>query len=401
MSRVMFCWELGDDYGHLGKFHPVVVELSHRGHEVYIVAKDLSKVEYFYWPDSVKIIQAPEWKKRLGKPPATQCFADILLMRGYEFPASLKPVVRAWMHLFDLIRPDVIVLDHSPTALLASRGRKIPRMITSYSFVTPPAGTPPISMRPWEAIDVDRMIKSESMVVTTMNQLAAELNIPSLTYASDIFDVEKVVIYGYKEVDVYRTLRKTEIYNGALIPKNNFSKPVWPYAAATKIFAYLKYGNPQSEIMLSILTALQANVVCFYSGAKPIDYEKYQSPYMHLANTPFDINAMYQQADVVVCHAGGGMVYSALYYGCPMILLPLQLEQYNTSHILDTMKIAILLSKDISSDDALKKVNAFFTDPVYRENAAIFSQRIKSQVSAHSELEICNEIEKLIVGITS
>jgi hypothetical protein len=36
-------------------------------------------------------------------------------------------LIKAWQQLFDLVRPDAVLLDHSPTAIFASRGRSFYR----------------------------------------------------------------------------------------------------------------------------------------------------------------------------------------------------------------------------------------------------------------------------------
>lgn len=396
MSKILCCWELGDDLGHLGQFHPIINELFRRGHEVYFVVKDLSKVGVFNWDKRIIFLQAPIWLSRLRKPIKNKSYAEILIYKGYHSSSVLHSLVAGWINLFNLVRPDILLFDHSPTALLASSGLGLPRMILSNPFVTPPAGTPPQNIRPWENVDTKSMEENERYIVKIINKVAVESNFPIIKYVSDLFDVEKTVLAGFNELDFYREFRSNAIYKGSVLAVAGLAEPIWPSLSSVKIFAYLKYGNEQTEKVLSILASLEASVVCYYADAKPEHYEKYISANMNISATPFDLTTVYKEANVIVSHGGIGMVHSALQAGCPMILLPLQLEQQNTAYILEKMNIAVVISSTTSTEDASKKIHDFFSAPLYFENAKRFFTSVINSGALVSEQDICNSIEDLI-----
>ncbi|PUA29855.1 MAG: hypothetical protein B0W54_04690 [Cellvibrio sp. 79] len=394
MSKILCCWELGEGLGHLGQFYPVINELVVRGHDVYFIVKDLTKVKTFTWDKSVVFLQAPIWLPRLRKAVKNKSYAEILIYKGYHLPVTLHSLVAGWINLFNLIKPDILLFDHSPTALLASSGLGLPRVILSNPFVTPPAGMPLISVRPWEEVDTKSMEGSEKYIVNVINKVAADSHLPSINYVGDLFNVEKVFLAGFSELDLYREFRSSQVYIGSVPTAAGLPKPVWPSSSSVKIFAYLQYGSEQAEMALSILASLEANVVCYLIEAKPEECEKYASPNMTISAKPFDLTAVYKEADVIVTHGGIGMVHSALQAGCPMILLPLQLEQQNTGYMLEKMNLAMVISSTLTLEDAKTKARDFFCSPVYFENAKLFSMSVNN---AHiSEGEICNVIEGLI-----
>jgi len=68
---------------------------------------------------------------------------------GFLDRAGLTGMARAWRELYRLVRPDLLVIDHSPTALLAARGTGLRRVLlgTRLSFTTSTSPMP--SLRPW------------------------------------------------------------------------------------------------------------------------------------------------------------------------------------------------------------------------------------------------------------
>jgi UDP-N-acetylglucosamine transferase subunit ALG13 len=397
MKKILCCWELGDDYGHIGQFYPIIQHLLEQGYTVFFAVKDLSKIESFKWHKNITFLQAPVWLPQLRKPIVTQCYAEVILHKGYHAISALRPLVKAWVNLFDLLKPDLIIVDHSPTALLASSKRLIPRIILSNPYITPPAGSPPVNIRPWDSFDAERIVKSDAYVAKIINAVAQDLNLSKVNYVSDLFAADKIILSGYKKLDFYESSRKDALYKGGLIAsESGLRKPVWPSASKLKIFAYLKYGQEQSDVILSILHEQEACVVCFYSGAKSEHYEKYRSSSFIFSDQPFDMQAVYQEASVIICHAGTGTVYSALYFGCPLIVIPNQPEQKNTANKLEQLHLGVSIDSADSVDEVREKVNRFFRNPAYFENAKIFASQVNTISSCNSINMISNECESLL-----
>lgn len=68
----------------------------------------------------------------------TASYAEILALSGFARKPDLEAGVAAWDDLFELIKPSVLVADHSPVAVLAARGR-VPTLVTGNAFNAPPA----------------------------------------------------------------------------------------------------------------------------------------------------------------------------------------------------------------------------------------------------------------------
>ena len=60
MSKILYAWELGGGYGHIGPFYPVAMELKKRGHEVIFTLKDLEHIDALLGKDYFPYLQAPD-----------------------------------------------------------------------------------------------------------------------------------------------------------------------------------------------------------------------------------------------------------------------------------------------------------------------------------------------------
>lgn len=401
MSRILCVWELGEGLGHIGKLSVVIHELLQRGHEVLFAAQNLSRVNDFFVGKDVKFLQAPVWLHQLKRPMVTRCFAEILLYKGYQSEATLRPLVDAWMNLFLLVDPDLIIFDHSPTALLASRKLSVPRVVLSNSFVTPPKGGSYINFHPW---DSEKFIYSNienhnNHIVGVINQVLNSYSMPVIDQISDLFEVDTVILDGFAEIDLYRHLRHDALYIGSMRSPSvgNLQKAVWCADPGVNIFAYLKYGMEKVDLLLDILSRMPVNVLCFYAGAKPEEYQRYQSSRMLVSNQPFDLEDVLARANVVVCHAGMGMVGRAVSSGCPMILLPMQLEQVNTSLRLEEMNLAVIVRNDDSLMSIEKKIKSVIEQPHYFEQAKAFAANQLAHLPTNAAQLVCNICEALLV----
>src|SRR5438477_13210418 len=129
-ARLLYAWEFGANFGHIGAFLPLGRALRDRGHEVQWVvtqtgpAARLLRREGFAW------LQAPHASEiALKNPPLN--YADILLRFGYANAEDLMGLVVAWRELYRLGGAQLVLADHAPTAVLAARSIGLPAMLFS------------------------------------------------------------------------------------------------------------------------------------------------------------------------------------------------------------------------------------------------------------------------------
>ena len=149
MATILFAWELGGGLGHLMQLLPLARGLAARGHTLYAALRDLPKVESVFGPGPVRYLQAPYVNahvKRPIQPPVT--FSHLLHNCGFADLSELRTMTTAWRNLIRLVRPDLVVFDHSPP-LLASRVSATTSAVVVGPGLRPPPAAPPILLRPW------------------------------------------------------------------------------------------------------------------------------------------------------------------------------------------------------------------------------------------------------------
>ena len=120
MARFLLAWELGDGLGHVNRLLPLARALRDAGHETIWAIKDVVGGGRRLGSDVGPIVAAPI-RPQSGNTQPPLSLADILITMGFSQPDALKPMLRSWVDLLELVGPDVVLADYSPTALLAAR----------------------------------------------------------------------------------------------------------------------------------------------------------------------------------------------------------------------------------------------------------------------------------------
>jgi UDP:flavonoid glycosyltransferase YjiC (YdhE family) len=129
MSTVGFAWELGANYGHLARSLPIAQCLRARGHKTMFAVRDVEVAHALLTPAKIGFIGAPCLTRPAASVTSPVNYSQMLLGAGYAQPTTLSALLCAWIHLWQSIEPDCVVIDHSPTALLAARALDIPAVL--------------------------------------------------------------------------------------------------------------------------------------------------------------------------------------------------------------------------------------------------------------------------------
>ena len=334
MATFLFCWELGGGLGHSVPLAQIAAPLLAAGHGVHVALRDLSTAGAAFGPleehPNLRLWQAPVWSAVLRGLPESATYAELLFRAGFLDAGRLMGPVRGWRSLIERVEPDLLLVDHAPTALLAARGLGLPTASIGTGFFQPPAIAPIPPFREWDRVDPQRVAEAEARAVDTINAVCLRLGAPPVGALHQLVAVDEQFLLTWPEVDHYRPVREADQrtrYHGPLAPTAQGAPADWPPGEGHQVFAYLKGDYPPLEAVLLALKTAPFRTLAYVPGLPPALAAKYASPRIRFSPSPVNMTDACAKADAVLCNAGSGTVCSVLRAGIPVVMLPMHAEQ--------------------------------------------------------------------------
>lgn len=372
-------WELGAHLGHLGRQLPVARALRANGHDVLFAVADTRTAAELLAPAGFNFVQAPTYGGgvRLRRPPSS--YAGLLLAENYAHLPSLAGRVGAWLSLFKLYKPAVLVVDHSPTALLSTRIAGVPAVQFGNGFEIPPDTAPLPSIRPWEPLDEAHLRRSEERAVRAINScIECFQSQQFLTCLADLFQTEAQILATFSELDHYGP-RNAGRYAGALFSDVGTTACDWKKCdGRPRIFAYLHNGLAGLGALLEALDSLQADTVCFVSGMASSTALEHDSHFLRLLHRPVELSSLLPDADLVVCQGNMGLTARSLLAALPLLLVPGTAEQYMLASRVERIGAGALLGEDRTAQRFGAVTRSLLRTAPCRVAAARFADRYAS-----------------------
>jgi hypothetical protein len=393
VARILLCWELGTDYQHLLSLQPVARYYQSKGYDVWIAGRDVTKLKRLFSDLKVNVVQAPyaDSSAELGlEKQAPRSYADFLRRCGYHHADALSGLVSAWRTLFDFIKPDLLLCDHAPTALLASRGlsflrRPVPKVAVGMPFSVPDDNRPAGVFFAGDLAKND-IILYEDDLVKVINKVCIEFSIARIDNLADLFsDLEKCIFQTYSELDHYgyrsADQRFKTSYVGATVP--DFSEPaVFPHFKGPKIYCHVK-GSAETSILLKTLQAIECSAIVLIDGIPDAIIDAHRSRHILYVDKPVNMQEVLDNTTFAVLNGSINSVSLFMKAGIPVALFPLNIEQFLMAKRVEALNAGfqINLSDVDSALLGLQKVNS----RQKKVAAGLFEEKYE-QESAHNEL---------------
>lgn len=323
MKTIALTWELGGGFGHLTTLLPIARALLERGDRVYLIARNLWTAGPLFQDSGVRLLQAPFRHGKGLQYNRTPTFAYILYNIGFCDAAGLAGLVAGWESLFEMIEPDLVVADHSPTALLAARGMDLPAIVWGTGFYCPPNVAPLPAFQPEH--DAGRNRNVERDVLDCMNDCLRKWRAAPLEHVAALYhDGPRRFLLTFEELDHYPQ-RRGDRHRGYW-PFHPGAAPDWPKATGPKVFVYLKHFPQIAEVLEDFSRAGNPMLV-YIDGVDPKLRRRLESPTLRFADEMVDLEAVAREAAVGITNANIGTITGLLLRGVPQLCLPLTLEQ--------------------------------------------------------------------------
>jgi hypothetical protein len=418
MATVFFAWELGGGLGHVTHIRPLVKALASSRHQTFLALRDLSKAALFDGTGA-RCLQAPHKLPARSLVETPRTFAHLLGNAGFGHGAELKLLAEAWRHLFDFTKPELIVFDHSPTGLLAARGRAIRRALIGTAFFSPADQYPLIDLRPWMAGDSTRSREDEDRVLQNANQVLSASGQPPLGRIAQLYqNVDENFLTSFAEFDPYgNTLLRDPSSSAALSEPSTDGwrraapgrrnaqywgpmglaggkRPEWPAGPGKRVYGYLK-PFPALPQLLTLLNEAGYPTLVYGDGLNERLCAKFQSRTLRFERQRLDLAEVARQCDLAILNGTSAATISMLLAGKPILQIPLFLEQVLNARAVSMLGAGLTVPPD-RPEQIAAPLSALLQNEQYSEAARAFASRHADFEPEHQVAGMIERIEKLL-----
>ncbi len=393
--KILITWELGKNFGHIAKLIEIARPLAEKGADIYFALQNPGSFLTLKPDFPHTILQAPFSPiKPLKEPILTYC--DDLRPCGYDNASTLAGLIEAWRSLYNMVKPDIVIAESSPTALLAARDYPFAKVAIGTSYEIPPMKRPMPLMPYWENVNTDVLMKREQGVVDVINGALESLSLDPIEKFSDIFDIDTRFLCSFEELDHYPEREKAQYY-GALFKTDSGASLKWNQKAKKHIFAYLRPEVSSFRPAFEALCNLpdDYDVIIAAPGIDPKVKSMRESESIGIEDGMVKLDHIFSKCDLAVCHAGVGMSSAFLLHGVPLLMLPGHIEQLMFARAVGRYGAGRGVVGRFGPEKVHELIDLLLTEPEFKKTAQKFAKDHKSYKTDKVLNEIIDEITAL------
>lgn len=378
MSRVVFVSELGGGFGHLSKLSLLAEPLTQNACEVFAGLTNSGETRLAGKNLPVNFFDLPAWPPPIHRANHALNYAEILARVGYCAPGRLAGALQQWVTILERIRPGLVIGDHAPTALLAARACGIPQARVGTGFQSPPAENPlPALFKESTAQTRKLRAKMDSLVLEAINKAMSSYGVKPASRLHKALRIDHDLICTLPETDHYGQRPKTH-YWGPLFTLPTGLKADWPAVTGKRVFVYLNSTTPGLGQLCQALSELDCSALVFVRGISKKQVADLTLANVRVVDTPVDMSAVLESAELIICNGGHGVVSATLLSGRALLVSPLHAEQMMCSNRLSDQGLAATILAN-SNKQAWREAIRTRLKPD-RENDALteFAQKYKN-----------------------
>ncbi|APV50135.1 hypothetical protein BWI17_10835 [Betaproteobacteria bacterium GR16-43] len=401
MARIAVVWELGNSLGHATSTARLGEALQKRGHSVSLFLRETGALRYLPEARSLEVFASP------AIPEAPTAFAPstyphILAGSGYRDAETLSPLFNGWREHFARVKPDLVITDFGPTALLAARALGIRRATYGNGFFTPPRLTPLPPFRIEAPVEAQKSAADEAYVLGVVNEVLVRSKSGPLECLAQQFESDEDFLCTFPELDHYGT-RPASGYWGPRISTDGGRIVDWPEGNGKRVLVYLPATVPCLDELFATLKARGHCVIAFIPGLEPARRAAYASSRIRMTETLVRLDRLLPACDLLVS-MGGEIGPGSLAHGVPLLLLPQHYEQLLTALRVELMGAGIGI-RNAGESIALAArtgvaapLDRILQDPSFTQAARNFAARYKGWSPAEQRRRVLARIEELVAS---
>lgn len=388
-KRILLAAEFLRGDATLARLLPLADALAKRGNDIALAAPSgLRDTGFTTYP-------APRWA--IPPPPGFVAisYADVLMHGGYATPDALRGLMDRWQDVLVRARPDLLVADFAPTAMLAARVAGVPMAAVGDGFSLPPLQAPMPALRPWADIAPDALASVEGRVLAVINACLPALDTQELHDLRDLFAGLPAFLCTFPELDHYPD-RSNGIWYGDVFPPSPGTSPDWPEGRGERIYIELDPRHPALPMMADALDRLGLPTV-IQSAGLPTRLAKAMARRTVSVSAEVDRAAALFGSDIVVCQRLE-VAAPALLAGKKLLMLPVFVEEMMTLHRVVRQGFGHGAAPDSEAASLGEAVRRLIDDRACGLRAVNFGRNYDGYASAGTVDAVAEPIQVLLIA---
>jgi hypothetical protein len=332
MARLLCVWEQGGQLGHLNRLKRPIELALQMGHEVFLAARELRNVKAVMGDLPITLLQSP-FKQNLDNAGADQylSYTHMLTRQCFSDADELDALTRAWRSLFDLVQPQAVLFDHSPTALVGALSHRFKKIVIGYGFEIPPAFAGPdvpfgrFPTTPDTQQVHSALLKDDSALLGCINQVLMRQSAAPLGRLTDIYaQVDHTLCLTWPALDPFGPRADLQYLGSQSLEGGQV--PQWPPGVGPKVFGYLQAFPSLPQLLQDLQSAGVRALLCVRDAPDQWVQSQPIGP-VRLTNALVDMRCVASEADWAISHGNHTTAATLARAGLPQLLIPRHQEQ--------------------------------------------------------------------------
>ena len=327
-KRALLAWQIGDGRGHITKLRIIGEALTSRGVSCSAALIDLEHAaELKHVTTSIVRVPRPPYFHHLrldaGYPPAAT-YGEFLGDLGFASSRIVSKHLGYWRDVMISTKPQIVIAEQAPTALLAARSLKIPTVALGTTYTLPPTNLKEFP------ILLDEFIRckwSEADMCAEISAAVEPFGLPSLSHLAELYTSDLALPVGIHMLDPYADVR----VEPRLPPRIDVEAREQPWTLKRdEVFVYLSTSNRSDAGIADALARLRVPLRVYIAGTNPEHVHVFRSRGIRVEQRPVRHKKIVRSSRIMFHSGSYGTMCLGIRGGIPQVTAPQQLEQlYN------------------------------------------------------------------------
>lgn len=327
---ILFCWECGAGLGHIKALERVAAEFDATKYSLCLVTPEnrpytnLSSIFTSVNSIASSDMLAPD----IVNLDMTSYNSNLYCL-GLSSAKITFTRLQVWKQFFTRSKPELIIADYAPFALMAARAMGLKSIATGNGFTLPPTevSTYPKFINQENSLD-------DQLILSQVNQALSLSGFARIKYVPDIFNATVQAPCTLKALDPFSKVRKNPVFMPLL---GGEIKSVSPNQS-DRIFVYLTHCRSQThEKVLNALQQLNLPVFIYSLQASEFDKERLKNTLVSFLPEPISFDDIVNNHRMIIHLGSYNLANELILAGKPQFIIPIDFEKILTAQLIKNL----------------------------------------------------------------